>query len=252
MFAADYQRAKNKERRKNRQDKDKNNEYDNAWNALIMMNPKHAKIFQLAKEQHKSYMKSPLKKIIKEHDGGNSIKLYMVLNPIYDDDVSLTVLKKTEEMKKVDKVIEKVNIDEIKLIENQYIESIDNQKNQEEIENSINQDMEEKYQQYIKQMDEEKWDNFMSQCDKPYDYNISIIGIDKFSLLKKLWIKSSERHPTKTYFDEERSYQILNGYIGYFCDVPIFCDFSTDIINCFEFNKLNGDQAFEKIINELK
>jgi hypothetical protein len=89
---------------------------------------------------------------------------------------------------------------------------------------------------------------------------IDIRGIDKISLLKKLWLCSALLHPDATRYktircthDRIAEKTIAAGYIDYFVFYAIRCDLSGDFVDATQWNAMPGRRMnFREIVYELK
>lgn len=101
---------------------------------------------------------------------------------------------------------------------------------------------------------------------------INIRGINKIELLKQLWL-NSKKETTPIFFsnffslpyerkieikekydswNEELAKCVIGDYIYYFQNRPIKCNLSESYVNTYEYNVVNGEGSFEKIINNIR
>lgn len=92
------------------------------------------------------------------------------------------------------------------------------------------------------------------------DYQVSIKGLDRMELTKKLWngskpaafFENAGVKPPEFIRDEAKQvYHMLNGRLDYICGRAIKTDLEPDWVNPNNYNDYNGAGKFERIVYEM-
>ena len=84
---------------------------------------------------------------------------------------------------------------------------------------------------------------------------IDIKGLDKVTLLKKLWDNAISCQPKMVViaeFDFDEAKESIDYYLDYFCGRPIKCNLSKDLVDPFLYDENFGEGAFKNVVDSLR